>query len=89
MGRLVDTDVLKDAICSLRMQTHISETAGHYRPFLDIADVLGAIDNQPTAYDTEKVIAELKELRNLVMLNNSCCKYIIDKAIEIVKRNSD
>lgn len=47
------------------------------------------IMTQPTAYDVDKVVAELKEFKNLVMLNNSCCKCIIDKAIDIVKRNSN
>ena len=73
--RLIDADVL------LKEWDNLSERG---RKEFD-----QVIMTQPTAYDIENVIAELKELRNLVMLNNSCCKYIIDKAIEIVKRNSN
>lgn len=32
----------------------------------------------------DKLIARLEELKSSVMLNNKCCKHIIDKIIEIV-----
>ena len=34
----------------------------------------------------EKLIGRLEELKLGVMLNNKCCKHIIDKAIEIVNQ---
>ena len=59
MGRLIDADVLIEKMNRVKFQTNISEEVNRYRPFLDYADVLRCINEQPTAYDLDKVVAEL------------------------------
>lgn len=59
--------------------------------------LLDVIEKQPTAYDVEKVVAELVEMRNKDSqgckdVGNKCLSYtdcglcIMDRAIDIVKR---
>ncbi len=53
MGRLIDADAFKNFIESLP-----KEPNGTSRAY-DEASILHFIDTQPTAYDVEKVVAEL------------------------------
>ena len=75
MRRLIDADKLKKEI-------HCS--------YSDDLEILEKIENQPTAFDVEKVVADLEQLK----LDGACeCwdgdmgeEHAIDMAIEIVKR---
>ena len=75
MGRLIDADAFKNFIENLP-----KEPNGTSRAY-DEASILHFIDAQPTAFNVEKVVAELEEnyYKNGGML-------IIDEVIEIVKR---
>ena len=91
MGRLIDADELIEKMGRVKFQTNLSEELHRNRPFLDYADVLGCIYNQPTAYDVEKVEAELEELQNDVKnywdddyYKGKALAY--EDAIEIVRR---
>lgn len=71
MGRLIDADRLKvmfeDEECPCALQ----------------AAILGIIDEQPTAYDPDKVVKQLEELKEKKTLGSH--KVMIKEAIEIVK----
>ena len=60
--------------------------------FLDMAfereHLIKVIRNQPTAYDVDKVVKELEELRDRYddSIKNFAIRGIIDEAIEIVKQ---
>lgn len=71
--RLIDADRLKDALKTLPTMSNWGE-----------AFIPSLIDEQPTAYDIDRVIEQLKEnyscdVGNLKMIS-------LDKAIEIVKK---
>lgn len=72
--RLIDADALRWAI---------RENAPKAVPLW----VYQTIDNQPTAYDIDKVVERLDELRKECkdLLRDYGPNYFIDKAIEIVK----
>lgn len=73
-----------------------------YEPFEEkVMGIYAAIDNTPTAFDVEKVVAELEDIKGYACMTMDCrkCKYTamcfegersehvaIDKAIDIVKR---
>ena len=74
--RLIDADAFKEL---LGTDTKIRET------FCKV------IDKQPTAYDVEKVMAELEKSkdigkRNYHQVELTAYVYAVDKAIEIAKR---
>lgn len=74
MSRLIDADVLLDRI-SLNYNNHQNITAGAMKDM---------INTTPTAYDTEKVVAELEDLQCInPSLTTTEYKH---KAIDIVKR---
>ena len=62
----------------------------------DVVDLINLVENQPTAYDIDKVIEELYEERTEILLSNDYedyeCEIInycidnFDKAIKIVKQ---
>ena len=59
----------------------------------DVVDLIKLVENQPTAYDIDKVVEELYEKRTEILLSNDYeCEIInycidnFDKAIEIVKQ---
>ena len=71
-----------------------------YVPFVHYEDMVNCVKNMPTAYDVEKVVKELEEIKRFVCKGRRCCeceyssecfegeqweKVAIDKAIEIVK----
>lgn len=81
--KLIDADKLKKEI-------HCS--------YSDDLEILEKIDDQPTAFDVEKVVRELRDLKMCYYLTiantgdaDKDCAYLnianaIDRAIEIVKR---
>ena len=72
--------------------------------YLDVgSDIKDVIDNIPTAYDIDKVVEELEEIKGLICSRNNCskCEYTtycfygeqshkvaIDEAIKIVKHGA-
>ena len=74
MGRLIDADELIDEIKS-KMPTGASRGV-----------FLAFIDEQSTAYDVEKVVAELEQLEDRDTREVYLTKHIVlDEAIEIVR----
>lgn len=98
--RQIDADKLKNDIMNIRyncvgMRTGkvlLSDFAAQYRE-----DILATIDEQPTAYDIDKVVEQLEAQKNPHANNiflGFCQRCVwrvynsaIDKAIEIVKGN--
>ena len=86
--RLVDADSLID-----RLNERKSREQG-IRNIADILRVKSFIEEQPTAYDIDKVVKELYEKRTEILLSNDYeCEIInycidnFDKAIKIVKQD--
>lgn len=52
---------------------------------LDFLRIASVIDKQPTAYDPDKVVEQLEELKRRYDIEDFGIKGIICKAIEIVK----
>lgn len=57
---LISRTSLIEAMDKVRFQVNVSEENGKTRPFIDYANILRCIEEQPTAYDVEKVVAEWK-----------------------------
>lgn len=71
MGRLIDADALLKYLHD-----------NHYASILE-ACMAPIIKKQPTAYDVEKVVAELEKKRNKRI---GILQHILNEAINIVKR---
>lgn len=57
----------------------------------DVVDLIKLVENQPTAYDVDKVVEELEKMKTIKgsMKTETCRKWdygTVDKAIEIVKQ---
>ena len=79
--RLIDADTLKDTLLKHRYTTEHNQ-------------IFRYIDEQPTAYDADKVAEELKRIRAKKTCNKEKCDTkeicricVVDDAIEIVKRS--
>ena len=97
MGRLIDADVFIQEITDEITNLRLNGLKGTPRPTSDLYAIIDRIKEQPTAYDVEKVVAELVEMRNKDSqgckdVGNKCLSYtdcglcIMDRAIDIVKR---
>lgn len=75
MGRLIDAGLFLDNL------------SGRLESMKDYDAVKDVINNMPTAYDQDKVVQQLEELRKECEdpLQDYDPNYFIDKAIEIVK----
>lgn len=75
MGRLIDAGLFLDNL------------SGRLESMKDYDAVKDVINNMPTAYDPDKVVEQLEELRKECEdpLQEYDPNYFIDKAIEIVK----
>ena len=78
--RLIDADTLKDTLLKHRYTTEHNQ-------------IFRYIDEQPTAYDADKVAEELKRIRAKKTCNKQKCDTkeicricVVDDAIEIVKQ---
>ena len=78
--RLIDADTLKDTLLKHRYTTEHNQ-------------IFRYIDEQPTAYDADKVAEELKRIRAKKTCNKEKCDTkeicricVVDDVIEIVKR---
>lgn len=88
MGRLIDAGLLKESMKKFAQEQLLSE----YQCLILVTDVLDDIDNQPTAYDVDKVVERLEEARDELLhstdYNNDIINYCLDwfdMAIDIVK----
>lgn len=73
MGRLIDADAFERSVMCSDAE--------------DMQDVIYALRDYPTAYDPDKVVEQLEELRKECEdpLQDYDPNYFIEKAIEIVK----
>lgn len=88
MGRLIDEDVLKKALRKQQIESLIAHS--------EEKNVFDVIDEQPTAYDVEKVVAELMVLHEEgycpnedsleCVLDKACSDCYREKITDIVKR---
>ena len=87
MSKLIEADLLSDKIRENKelLQKGLGKDAEF--AFMTADSVLKLIENQPTAYDVDKVVEQLEELRKECEdpLQDYDPNYFIDKAIEIVK----
>ena len=86
--RLIDADELKkDLRKFLANDNHVNNPSTTY------LDVLDVVEEQPTAYDIDKVVEELYEERTEILFSNdyeseivNYCLDKFDRAIEIVEQ---
>lgn len=87
MSRLIDADLLKKNIAKWLQGGDPQET--EMVKLDDIAvSVIMEIDKQPTAYDVEKVVAELEEAKGSLPETEEDWNYCgaIEEAIDIVRK---
>lgn len=78
MGRLIDADALYNAIKVQDIE---------FMQQADIMEILKSIiDEQPTAYDLEKVMEELERLEYFADKYNTSKQGIVNMAIEVVRK---
>ena len=75
---LIDADALKEYCMNA------SKSDDEFRR-VSLATLASVIDAQPTAYDVDKGVAQLEELKRRYGIEEFAIKGIICKAIEIVK----
>ena len=78
--RLIDADVFKSQIAGMAISN--SYPANKANAWCEL------IDAQATAYDPDKVVEILKELRDRFDKKDFAIRGIIEKAVEIVKTGS-
>ena len=92
MGRLIDADKLLE---ETRRDRDYARKNGFLDMYYERQVLIDRIESQPTAYDPEKVVEQLEEIR----LNKTCNKEkcdakelcricVVDEAIEIVKQEA-
>ena len=82
MSRLIDADVLLEHIKKLECHAENKKYEQGLNDFLQCY-FPQIIDNQPTAFDTEKVVEQLEVLHDLVNDNQ---KLAVSQSIDIVKK---
>lgn len=79
MERLISADALKETLKNPPVYCSLSG--------ITIDDVLTIIDEQPTAYDVEKVVEELDELFAFdPVYYGTAASWVVNKVKEIVKK---
>lgn len=91
MGRLIDADKLILHLNDYALQEATFMKGGYAGKYDAIQECMKAVEEQPTAYDVDKVVERLESNIESSMngANDVECAYWnrgIDKAIEIVKR---
>lgn len=102
MGRLIDADKLILHLNDYALQEATFMTGGYAGKYDAIQECMKAVEEQPIAYDTNKVVERLESIKEKgACAEEDCghCKYFktcwdgemsyklaLDKAIEIVKR---
>ena len=74
--RLIDADALKEHCM------HASKSDDDFRR-VSLATLASVIDAQPTAYDVDKVVAQLEKLKSLVPVNRVLDDIVNDKPKEL------
>lgn len=89
MGRLIDADKLLE---ETRKDRDYAEKNGFLDMYYERQVLIDRIESQPTAYDVEKVVEQLEEIRVKKTCNKEKCDTkelcricVVDDAIEIVK----
>ena len=74
----------------------IDSTDEEYVPYVRYEDMVNCVMNMPTAYDVDKVVEELEEIRAKKTCNKEKCDTkeicricVVDDAIEIVKQEAE
>lgn len=80
--RLIDADELKEELSQQWFIDILLTKTNSNDMYSALAE---KIDSQPTAYDVDKVIEYLEELRDRFNKKDFAIRGIIEKAIEIVK----
>lgn len=83
--RLIDVDRLTDGEGVFSDIVHIDfEKGGAY---IMVKDLLSVLDSQPTAYDVDKIMERLKNMKYLMMGNYGVRREVVnfDDLIEIIK----
>lgn len=89
MGRLIDADKLLE---ETRRDRDYAEKNGFLDMYYERQVLIDRIESQPTAYDVDKIIEQLEEIRVKKTCNKEKCDTkelcricVVDDAIEIVK----
>ena len=90
MGRLIDADKLLE---ETRKDRDYAEKNGFLDMYYERQVLIDRIESQPTAYDVDKVVEKLEEIRAKKTCNKEKCDTkelcricVVDDAIEIVKQ---
>lgn len=87
MGRLIDADALKNEIADQMKSVQTDTSWATYMTAFVVEAMVHLINRQPTAYDIEKVVAELEEEKEVVKEYDKYYHAVrIENAIDIVKR---
>lgn len=97
MGRLIDADKLILHLNDYALQEATFMTGGYAGKYDAIKECMKAVEEQPIAYDPDKVIEKLQVLSDkadddIAVCEADMCQYYdgygdgLDRAIEIVKR---
>lgn len=76
--RLIDADKIKQSVTNEMLKAELNSPV--YRT---LECVIADIDNQPTAYDVDKVVEQLEELHEMVPVNRLLDDIIKDKPKEL------
>lgn len=84
--RLIDVNKLNECLFIHKGKICPNRDIDNFPITMTVEDVKSAISKQPTAYDVDKVVEQLKETKAYMLYENmnADVKWI-DKAIEIVK----
>ena len=81
---------MSDLISRSALISHIEREYREYGEEYDVEQILGDIEDMPTAYSVDKVIEELeksKDKGSVTKTERLITKACVDKAIEIVKQS--
>lgn len=83
--RLIDVNKLNECLFIHKGKICPNRDIDNFPITMTVEDVKSAISKQPTAYDVDKVVEQLEELKERYNSVDFGIKGIICKAIEIVK----
>jgi len=82
--RLIDADTLMEAIEWNTYPIHYDFNS--VSQGISIEGLRQVVNEQPTAYDAEKVVSKLQEIQSRYSKEDLAIRGVLEKAIEIVKR---
>ena len=80
MGRLIDADKLLE---ETRRDRDYAEKNGFLDMYYERKALIDRIESQPTAYDLDKVVEQLEELKSLVPVNRILDDIVNEKPKEL------